>query len=70
MWDQDKLRIQPLDDKATYGLWKILVIAACSAKYLSDLFTEETAKETSMHKAKFIEVQRQASNIIVLALSG
>lgn len=63
--EQEKLPIRPLHDKCHYGVWKIRVEAACSAKDLNDALLSASAAGCSLGQNKFVERQRQASSIYV-----
>lgn len=62
-----KLRIKPLSEKSDYGLWRIRVQTACSAKDLSDVFERRT--DGAADDERFQKRQRQASDIIVSTLT-
>ena len=65
MTDSDKLKIKPLTELADYALWRIRIEAACSSKGLEDALDRTKVTDDDEFKKK----QRQASNIIVTALS-
>ena len=63
MYDSDKIHIKQLDDKSDYGLWKIRVEAACSAKGVQNTLNVPVGiRVEDSHKST-------ASGIIVSALS-
>lgn len=66
MTEQDKLRIRQLDDKSDYSLWPIRVLAAMSAKKLTNAMSD-MAKD--VERSTYEDHAQQASNIIIATLS-
>lgn len=76
MADLDKIRIQNLEDRSDYALWRIRVCASICVEGLNQVFTKEkksptsesSRAETSSRETNFEEKCQHARNNIVSAL--